>query len=98
MPVYKYSTIDTYYSVQAMDRGHRCEVKIEGDAIAVSYKTEGRYVVYEGQQIGSGHFSLDWREPSGGRATLHQVPNENTLEGWWMENGEEGMWRIDLEE
>jgi hypothetical protein len=32
----------------------------------------------------------------GGIATLHKIPNEDILEGSWVERGYAGMWRIRL--
>ncbi len=69
------------------------EVKFNGDKIVVSYKDDdGGYTVGEGQQNGKGHFFLK-AESVKGRATLHMLDEEEILEGFWEEDGEEAMWR-----
>jgi hypothetical protein len=60
----------------------------------VSYVDEGT-VVYEGAEEAPGHFRLT--SPAvNGRATLHQFPGDDMLEGFWAEGGGRGMWRIQL--
>ena len=97
MPLYKNSKADVYYGDDEANFGEPCEVKIEGASIVLSYKDDDTTVVYEGTEVGSGHFTL--QAPSvNGKATLHKVPNESVLEGWWAEDDYEGMWRIELKE
>jgi hypothetical protein len=88
MPVYENCTVTTYEG----NRSYRstCDVNFQDDSIAVSYQDDGGAVVYQGRQIAPGHFNLT-STTRNGRATLHQVPNENVLEGWWLEGGYEGM-------
>jgi hypothetical protein len=93
MPVYRNSQMDTYEGSRMYSS--TCDVNIHEGSIAVSYRDEGRFVVYEGTQIAPGHFELG-TAATGGRATLHQGPNSDVLEGWWLEGGYEGMWRIEL--
>jgi hypothetical protein len=52
-------------------------------------------VVYEGKEVASGHFELSCTRKQG-RATLHQVPGEDLLEGHWTQGQDQGMWRIQL--
>jgi hypothetical protein len=97
MPVYRNSKADMYYA-DGVERNEPCEVRIgEDGSIAVSSQAEDGPQVYEGKEINSGHFTLECARKRG-RATLHRVPGENVLEGWWLEGGEEGMFRIELDE
>ena len=76
-----------------------CDVKIDGKSIVVSYIEEGRptAVIYKGTEHESGHYEL-FKEDGKGRATLHRFKDGGFLEGWWQENGMQGMWRITLTE
>jgi hypothetical protein len=96
MKVYRNSKIDTYCADQSYF-ATPCEVKIIENEIVVSYKTDNGFVLYKGEELGDGHYSLS-ASATGGRATLHRVPREDTLEGSWVEDRQIGMWRIDLEE
>lgn len=97
MPLYKNSKADVY-EADGVEHAWPCEVRIgEDGSIAISYKDEGHLVVYEGSEIESGHFTVKAVSVNG-RGTLHKVPDEDVLEGWWLEDGYEGMWRIELEE
>jgi hypothetical protein len=73
-----------------------CNVELNGDKIRVWYESgNGTTLVYEGKEIGVGHFEL--HAPSvNGRATLHMFNGSKVLEGFWVENGYRGMWRIIL--
>lgn len=72
-----------------------CEVRIDGNTLIVSYIDDGEHVVYRGDAITPGHFELTAN--NGGRATLHQLyPDDEWLEGSWIEGGARGMWRIQL--
>jgi hypothetical protein len=95
MPVYENCTVTTYEGNRSYSS--TCDVNIHDRSIAVSYEDDGGMVVYEGTEIAPGHFNLACPARNG-RATLHQAPNENILEGWWLEDGYDGMWRIELEE
>ena len=76
---------------------HPCEVRIDGRHIAVSYKDNGIIILYEGPELEPGHFELRAKGVVG-KATLHRFANDEMLDGWWLENGNEGMWRISLDE
>ncbi len=73
-----------------------CEVRINDANIAISYEDEefGR-VVYTGRDHGGGHFILEQQELQA-KATLHQVKGSKVLEGYWVEEGVRGFWRIVL--
>jgi hypothetical protein len=96
MPIYRNSKADTYYNDGA-DYAAPCQVRIENGSITVSYEAKGQQVDYEGKEIEPGHFILKSASMEG-NATLHKVPNEGVLEGWWLEGDYEGMWRIKLED
>ena len=90
------STLFTYYDFGNPASELPCEVCFEGEAIAVSFADEGTRVVYRGHTSGAGHWRLECVSGAKGRATLHRFEDEDVLEGWWLENGSEGMWRIRL--
>ncbi|MGZ8243048.1 hypothetical protein [Methylomagnum sp.] len=73
-----------------------CKVELDGGRIRVSYEDDdGETVVYEGHENGIGHFELNAPQVNG-RATLHRFENGKILEGYWVEEGYRGMWRIIL--
>ena len=74
-----------------------CEVRISDGSIAVSYNRGGVPKVYEGPETEPGHFKMTC-DSIGGRATLHRFAGDDLLDGWWIEEGYEGMWRVTLEE
>lgn len=80
------------YSDGGLDRAN-CEVRIDDTSIVVSYDTEDGPVVYAGSAEGAGHYKLKARGVNG-EATLHCFAKGKVLDGWWRENGEDGMWRI----
>jgi len=73
-----------------------CVVKFTDAGIMVEYEDDG-VVQYAGGKKGDGHFEL-LAPAVHGRATLHMFPDSTRLEGSWIEDGERGMWRIDLAE
>lgn len=73
------------------------DVRIDEKEIVVSYKDEDGYVVYRGANKGDGHYELAAPERDS-HAILHQLPECDILEGFWVEDGERGMWAIFLEE
>jgi len=96
MSVWKGAMDTVYYDNSEADEREDCEVKIAGDAIAVSYSEDGEFVLYRGRDHGQGHFVLECPERRG-KATLHQLPGSTILEGYWSEEGYRGMWRIALQ-
>lgn len=77
-----------------------CKVTIGSDRITVSYDVEGENYQYTGRAHAPGHFELALidRSDGTGRATLHRFPDGKLLEGYWLEDGAEGFWRIHLKE
>ncbi len=84
-----------FYDETSAYEGQKCEIRINGGEIAVSYEDEDDLAVYKGKDEGHGHFELE-RPEKGGKATLHQMPNSKSLEGYWVEGGYKGFWRIIL--
>ena len=91
MGTWKHSVLASYYREI---RGE-CQVRIDGTKIVVSYEQHDGLTVYEGEETASGHFKLTCARKSG-RATLHRMPGENLLEGYWTQGQDQGMWRIQL--
>ena len=90
---WKHSRLASYYR----EIKGECQVQIDGSKIVVSYEQHDGPAVYEGEEVGSGHFKLTCARKSA-RATLHRIPGENLLEGHWIEGEDRGMWRIQLED
>lgn len=95
--IYKNSTMWTYYGSDEGATEIACEVRIDGDEISVSYLDDGGPVVYTGRAVGVGHFRLECTNRVKGRATLHRFDDDDVLEGSWIEDGYEGMWRIQID-
>lgn len=94
--VWSESKIDTLFnSGDDAWFGNKCIVTFKGNEIKVTYDADEGSVSYKGNDHGHGHYFLTAPEVRGS-ATLHQVPDQNILEGHWVENGYEGMWRITL--
>lgn len=96
MKVWNCCRFDTLYYHAGADLNSECDVVIDGNNITVSYDdTDGLRVTYFGLMKGSGHFELQAPDVNG-RATLHRFDDGRYLEGFWVENGLKGMWRITL--
>lgn len=95
MPVFKNSTMTIFTDEGESDC--RCEVRISDSTIAVSYNDDGQVVVYDGPEIEPGHFKLK-SSTVNGRGTLHRFGDDDILEGSWVEDGYQGMWRIQLDD
>ncbi|MBW1796092.1 MAG: hypothetical protein JRJ38_16990 [Deltaproteobacteria bacterium] len=75
-----------------------CEVLFINDRqeIAISYGiSKENQVTYRGQEDGKGHYHLK-ADTVHGRASLHTFHDSTVLEGYWVEDGYEGMWRVEL--
>ncbi len=96
MTIYDKSTMSTlYFSKDEAEEHWACTVKIADGEILVEYDEEG-LVQYKGKSFGEGHFRLALQSEGTGTATLHMFPDDDVLEGYWLEDGVRGMWRIDL--
>lgn len=89
------SLMDTYRGDGA-SYSDPCVVVIEEGVIDVTYGFEdGCSIRYHGKEHEPGHFQLQCPGVQG-KATLHRFARGNRLEGWWNEEGHEGMWCITL--
>lgn len=84
-----------YYDETAADEREECEVRFDNENIVVSYCDPEGPVIYTGTDHGHGHFVLECPERHA-KATLHQIENSRFLEGYWIEDGARGFWRIML--
>lgn len=100
MPVWKNSKMDTvWWGKHEPSEGYPCEVKIEGDRIEVWYRIDEEPVCYAGKERAPGHFELRITSPEvEGQATLHRFPDGMILEGYFVEDGDRGFWRVTLGE
>lgn len=96
--VYLTCIMETYFGGEYACEENECQVKISRNNILVSYLGDNEVpIVWTGNDnSASGHYILTCPSVSG-RATLHRTPNTDRLEGSWLENGNTGMWRIELD-
>ncbi len=96
MPVFGKCLMDIlfYDKTPAYER-EPCQVRLDEKKIVVTYEEDGGYIEYSGKNDGTGHFEL-LAPGVDGRASLHMFPAGNILEGYWLESGHRGMWRITL--
>lgn len=76
--------------------GESCEVRISESEVVITYEeADGEIVEYRGKNDPSGHARLrcpEWK----GETSMHRSPGSKVLEGFWIEDGEKGFWRIQL--
>lgn len=98
MTVWKNAVMETYFGGNESKNECECQVRIDGSSIVISYEDEDGKVIYVGEEVAAGHFKLRCPERRA-RATLHRAPppDDEYLEGHWVEEGYEGMWRIFLD-
>ena len=81
-----------------------CFIDFDSNRIVVTYDVDGRGRSYSGQDIGHGHFKLNF-DYGIGWASLHCFPPDGAgqldefprkFEGSFVEEGYPGMWRIEL--
>jgi hypothetical protein len=96
MKTWKNSKMDTFYgSNDAADMSERCIVTLGDGRMTLKYDIDGGVEVYEGTETAQGHFNLASQDGLG-KASLHCFPGGSIFDGWWTEEGDEGMWRIRL--
>lgn len=94
MPVWSDSNMESFDHTGSETED--CEVRIDGHEIVVTYRHAGLgYVTYRGSEVGPGHYKLECQALNG-KATLHQLPGSEYLDGYWTEQGASGMWRVML--
>jgi hypothetical protein len=91
------ATMDNFYFSPGdePDLDDECLVRFDAGSITLKYDDDGEPVVWRGTEIAPGHFKLQSPEVDG-NATLHRFPNGPTLIGEWVEDGQRGVWRVDL--
>ena len=91
--------ITEYYYDQDSPTSYRGTVHFLGNQIRVSYGKGANSVTYIGTEEETkgwkGHYHLR-ADNVKGEATLHRFANSEILEGYWIEGGYEGFWRIKL--
>jgi hypothetical protein len=96
MPRWAKCTIETYFAGPQASLTEPCEVVIGDGRIAVSQAYEGvGHVTFSGPELEPGHFTVTADKISA-KGSLHKFSNSKRLEGYWVEEGAQGMWRIDL--
>lgn len=95
MPVWKNCTMSSYYADGLVE--NPCVVKIDGGKIVIEYMDGSNRLTFAGTELAPGHFKLE-ATTHRGSATLHRFPDDDILVGWWVEEGQQGLWRIDLDE
>jgi len=93
--VYHNAKMDTGYYDGDADENEACEVKLGNGEIIISYEDENDFTIYRGKEISEGHFVVDCPEKNG-KGSLHRFPKSQILEGFWIEDGTKGFWRIFL--
>ncbi len=91
-PTAKMDTV--FYDHTPAYENEDCDIRIHEKDISVSYNDHGM-VIYRGKDEGHGHFILECPERNG-KASLHQIQHCKFLEGFWIEDGKKGFWRITL--
>ncbi len=88
---------ETYFADETAIAYWNCQVRIGDSTVAVIYEDEdGSEISYTGKEESPGHFTLE-NVAKEGRGSLHMFsPAAKIMEGYWIEGGAEGMWRIHL--
>ena len=95
MPVYRRARCDTY-TAEGVEKNLPVEVNIhDSGSIVVSYEWDGAHIVYNGNEIESGHFEVSAPRLKA-TATLHRFSGGDVPEGRWVSENEAGMWLIKL--
>ncbi len=92
---YPNARMDSFYGDTDSYLDFPCSVRFERDRIKVEYEGGAGPVSYSGTEIGAGHYKLT-ADGFDGAATLHCFEGSNILEGFWIEDRRQGMWRVTL--
>ncbi|MCQ4327153.1 hypothetical protein CXK94_02580 [Stutzerimonas stutzeri] len=95
--LYPNSRMETY-SASRVSLDEPCSVRLEADRVRVEYAQDGETYAYSGTAQGEGHYQLRCEGYPECRATLHRFEGSVFLEGFWVEESGQGMWRIRLGE
>lgn len=93
--LYPNSFMETY-SASHLRLDEPCSVRLEADSVRIEYRQDGEIFAYSGTSRGAGHYELRCEGHPQCRATLHCFEESTFLEGFWLEEGGQGMWRIRL--
>ncbi|MBI5241393.1 MAG: hypothetical protein HY926_13050 [Elusimicrobia bacterium] len=88
----------SFYPTKEPLDDYPCEIKLDGAEILVTYADEDFHpngAFWRGTETTPGHYQLRL-DGGDGQASLHRFPDSTILEGYWREDGEDGMWRIEL--
>lgn len=73
-----------------------CIIVIGSGEVELKYDDLDGFVSWKGREVSPGHYIVHANR-KGARGTLHRTDvNSIYLEGYWVEGGEKGMWRINL--
>ena len=87
------ATVLNYYGDQGSETTH-CQVRLDGAGLDLM--SSAGELLWQGVEQAPGHFRLTKVGDNGSIASLHRFPGGKTFDGWWLEDGYEGMWRITL--
>ena len=104
--LYRNSRMDTYRKASkdcdATTLDHPVIVRLDAESIYIEINDGGEIYSYTGQAEGDGHYRMKGDRYGGvpfqSTGSLHRFANEREMDGYWREEGTEGMWRIYLEE
>ncbi|MDI3370419.1 hypothetical protein QLG14_14365 [Pseudomonas sp. V104_10] len=94
MEVFQKALMDTYHA-GGIEFDWPCQVRIDEDMLVIEYLYNNELCTYRGHSIGNGHYRLN-AVGFRGEGTLHRFAGGLFLEGFWVEEAEQGMWRIRL--
>lgn len=97
MPIWAESECETFFADGRASTTDPCQVRIADGRIVVDAGGANGGWMYEGEEVGPGHFRL-FSPTLGGTASLHRFEGDNVLDGGWREGVAYGLWRITLSE
>lgn len=93
--VFKNAQMDVYHA-GGVEFDWPCTVRIDDEMLVLEYMLNNNELrIYRGHSVGDGHFRLQ-ADGFRGDATLHRFSASTFLEGFWIEEAEQGMWRVRL--
>lgn len=83
------------YHAGGVDFDWPCKVRIDDEMIVIEYMHDNELCTYRGHSTGAGHYRLQ-AVGFRGDGTLHRFSGAPILEGFWVEEAQQGMWRVRL--